>query len=71
MYRVHHGLAGGTDAPDVQSAVKAAELMLRAGLTNVLITRKETPVTGRNDYDDKRDGRVGSIILEVGIMPPE
>lgn len=68
MYRVHHGLAGGTDAPTVEAALAATRLMLSAGLTNVLITRKDTPVTGRNDYEDKRDGRDGSIILEVGIM---
>lgn len=70
MFRVHHGLAGGTDAPDVAAALAAAEMMLRAGLTNVLITRANAEVTGHTDYTDQReDGRVGTNVLEVAIMP--
>jgi hypothetical protein len=72
MFTVHHGLADSWNVPDMQAALNLTALLLGQGKHNVLITRAETVVTGRTDYDDKReDGRIGTNVLEVGIMPPE
>lgn len=70
MYRVYHGLADSWNAPTMRDALKIVEVAMASGLHNLLIARADAVVTGRTDYADKRDdGRVGTNVMEVAIMP--
>ena len=44
--------------------------LLAHSATNILIVREETPVTFTVDWADKRGGRIGTMSLHVGMMPP-
>ncbi len=69
-FRVHHGLQNFSDVSDVWEALGLVKNLLESGMTNVLITKPGMVVTGGADYDDTRDdGRVGTLVLEIGLGP--
>jgi hypothetical protein len=43
--------------------------LLAHNAVNILIVREETPVTVTADFSDKRDGRIGTMSMNIGMVP--
>ena len=70
MFKVLHGADSVTLASDMAAVSMVVIRLLAHNATNILVVREETPVTFEMDWEDKRGGRVGTMSLNVGVMPP-
>ena len=67
MFKVYHGEANSWNAQDIPAALKVLEMALKLGYTNLLIVRESAEVSVGTDYSDNRDGRLGTIKMEIPI----
>jgi hypothetical protein len=58
-FRITHGVHDGVVVEGATAAGNAVDVMLAAGLTNILVTKEETPVS------------VTQVDRESGDVPPE
>jgi hypothetical protein len=71
MFKVMHGVDSVTPARDMAEVAAVVVRLMSRKAVNILIVREETPVTFTVDWSDKRDGRIGTMILHVGMMPED